>query len=76
MTGILHFFSGNTQARLGAAIIAISILLSVLAPVLAPYDPTQRVAQGHLPPSAGTSWEQHAQDKMCLANYCKAAVPR
>lgn len=52
MNGIWSFFSGNTPARLGATIIVLFILLSAFAPVLAPYDPSQRVAQGHQPPSA------------------------
>lgn len=52
MKSIVQFFRGNTPATLGAVIILLFILFSALAPVLAPYDPSQRVAPGHLPPSA------------------------
>ena len=51
-------WSGNPLLRLGAAILAVFVVVGLAAPWVAPYSPTEQldaVAGKHLPPLSATS---------------------
>lgn len=50
--GVLKRALGMTRTRIGAAIVALIILVAVFGPLFAPYSPTEFVASPNSPPSA------------------------
>ncbi|MFV3131826.1 ABC transporter permease [Niveispirillum sp. KHB5.9] len=51
MRGLLQTLLANRKAAIGAAIVAIFILIALAAPLVAPFDINQRVAKPHEAPS-------------------------
>ena len=51
MMAVLRKLRHNPKATLGLGIVLIFVIMAIAAPILAPFDPLQRVARPHQPPS-------------------------